>query len=446
MSYESFDSGLTANEVGANNYNGPTLIDLLRDNVNKKANPDSWNPFLVPKIELLDSKEQERKYPTIRPAQPSNELPSIEVSDQPKKDVPAQTKVEPPVPPKVDGTVPDTKLPHKESDSRTGLDVLHKDLGIDKRTDGPLPRPDQHHKVSPEQPSDSSPMTTQTWGRFGRQFSCDATGNAVYEVRKGDTYSAVARDVLEKRNGRVYDVKNPADKNEILKFSRELADHNGVRWGKNNVVLIHPGDKIRIPAAQKPVPEKPPESKPPEAKPPQQNQVLNHELNHAIKPNEPSVVAGAFSIQPQNKLYNLLQPPGFEGQPGQSWTKDLEVSGKSYDIDKRSTVASRDFPNGDKQFMYSGRVDTGLGGTDFKAAEVVDAQGRIIARKIEYAEPLKMRVNTPSTGNSEVKVLSVFTRFDEKSGMYLSQMLTKDGQVYSVRYGGDGTVSLGSPR
>lgn len=426
MSYEFGANELRSSEVAtANNYSGPSFNELLMEDIKKKSDPTTWNPFLMPKVEFFDSKNSDPKRQKAPTEVQSSQVPGV--SEQPKNEGQVQEE------PKKDGTE-QPKLPGEEVPQK--IETQKNEVRGPQKNELPgQPKTD----VPGEPKTDGTRASSEQWGRFGRQFEIDTTGNAVYEVRNGDTYSAVARDVLEKRNGRVYDVKNSADRNEILKYSRELADLNGVQWGRNNFVLIHPGDKIRIPGVQKAdvKPGEPPEAKREEPK--------REELkNDTAKPKEPSVVAGAFSIQPQDKLYSLLQPPGFEGQPGQSWNKELKMKGKSHDIENRFVQSSGTLPTGEKQFVYSGTVDTGfVSTTDFQAAEIVDKNNRIIARKIQYAEPIKMRLNAPSSQNNEVRVMAVQSLFDEKTGTYEARYLTKDGQVFAARYSGDGSIAMG---
>ena len=425
------------------------FIDLLMENGNKARSSNPFDFVLIPELRIEDSQkskndsksllDNQQPAPSETPtpdSTPTNEVPKQ--NPTPNNEVPAPT-------PTPNNEVP-TQTPTQNKEVPPANPTPNKEVPDPKNTPAPTQtEPTQNREVPPPtqiepqrpQPQQVSPQP-QTWGRFGRVYEVDTAGNAVYTVKSGDTYSAVARDVLEKRSGRKYDVKNEADRHEILKFSKELAAVNGVEWRRNNFVLIHPGDQIRIPG-QKPNAPLPQSDTRKEYLPPKPVAPIKTE-----SPKEPQVTAGAFAIQPQDKLYNLLQPPGFEGRPGQSWTKDLEVAGKAYDIEKRLLQSSKEIPNVGNEFVYSGEVESGFkSGTSFTAREIVDAKGRILSREIEYAEPLKLKVNLQSTQNQDLKIVAVKAFFDVRSGRYLTQCRTADGRVLGGQQASDGTVLWG---
>lgn len=463
MNFEIFESKRTSfnTNVGENGL----LIDFLNQGVEKASQPHQWNPFFLPELQIADSSSS-NKVP-LAPEEPSTqnartENPSTE-NPRTQNDAPTQK----------DTSTQDNTLTQKEATkptpSLTKEDTLKE---TDKQSESVSPKQPTQQKIEP--PTEPSTQTTQTaqtaqkesvtpptaidpplrpteppqspteyisfrsewWGRFGRQYKVDTAGNAEYEVKKGDTYSAVARDILEKRSGRVYDVRQEQDRNEILRFSKELAAHNGVPWRRNNFVLIHPGDKIKIPTPAKVV------VLPEQIKP--NTDPLKKSTQAPARTFEPKTLPGAFSIQPQDKLYNPMQPPGFEGLPGQSWTDELEVKGKAYDIDKRLMQASRDIPGGGKEFVYAGEVDSGFkSGTSFTAREIINANGQIAAREIQYAEPLEMKLNLPDAQNQKLKVVAVGVYFDQTKGIYRSQCRTADGRVLYGQHAADGTVLWG---
>ncbi len=308
----------------------------------------------------------------------------------------------------------------------------------------------------PVVPAPRKPPSFESWGRFGRRYAVDAEGNAVYEVKRGDTYASVARDVLEKRNGRRFEFRNEKDKAEILKLSKELAAFNEKQWASKDRVFIRPGDQIRIPAQTKLEEQK--LTLAPQVKPSAHEEAKNaakdaekskeqnkgNEVNKPKPPealNEPQVMAGSTALQPREKLYNLMQPPGFEGFPGQPWNKEIEGPGKAYDIDRRQVTNSRQLANGANEYAYSGKVETnGFFGTgiEFQAREVVDAQGRILMRQMHYEKALKMKLAIPGMENREQKIVSIESIFDVKSGTYDAQYTTKEGLVIKGRLSADG--------
>lgn len=436
MTLENFE---TRNQPVAetNNNRDSLFIDLLKENIDR---PRSSNPFdfvLIPELRIENSPKSESDSNSIQNDQepapkeaptPNNEVPAPKETSTPNKEVPAPKEAPTPI-----NEVPNPK--NAPAPTPTETTPSSPDSPTQKRE---IPPPTQIEPRRP-QPQQVSPQP-QTWGRFGRVYEVDTAGNAIYTVKSGDTYSAVARDVLEKRTGRIYNVRNELDRGEILKFSKELAALNGVEWRRNNFVLIYPGDQIRIPAENRMAPGPQGDirrvSVPPRPVAP---------FKPESQPKEPQVTAGAFAIQPQDKLYNLLQPPGFEGCPGQSWTKDLNLPGKAYDIEKRLLQSSREIPNVGMQFVYSGEVESGFAsGTNFTSRETVDAKGRILSREIEYAEPLKMKVNLQSTQNQDLKIVAVRAVFDARSGRYFTQCRTADGRLFGGQQAGDGTVLWGN--
>lgn len=316
--------------------------------------------------------------------------------------------------------------------------------------------------------TEKKPPSFESWGRSGRKYAVDADGNAAYEVKRGDTYASVARDVLEKRNGRKFDFRNEKDKAEILRLSKELAAFNEKKWGSKDRVIIRPGDQIRIPAQKKQEAQK--LTPAPQVKPSaheaakdaakdsskvaskdaakdaekSKEQTKGNEANKPKPPEapkEPQVMAGSTALQPHEKLYNLLQPPGFEGFPGQPWSKEIEGPGKAYDIDRRQVTNSRQLANGANEYAYSGKVETnGFFGTgiEFQSREVVDAQGRILVRQMHYEKAVTMKLAIPGMENKEQKIVSIESIFDPKSGTYDAQYTTKEGLVLRGRLSADG--------
>lgn len=397
MTYDFFEGTTHTHEAQDQGKNNLNFIDLLKDGNGRNNATYPWSPFLVD-VSLDDQKSSQ----TSQSKDSSPQKPDAANVEQTTEQKTAQSS------PDVSKTAEQPKAPAK---------VLNT-------------------------------PTFESWGRFGRKYAIDTTGNAAYEVKKGDTYAGVARDVLEKRNGRKYDFRDAQDKSEILKLSRELADVNGVKWGKHSIVMIRPGDVIRIPALKKPEVQTPVHNSAP-AKPlqPTAQKEVEAKKNEVTQPKppeklmEPAVKAGSAMIQPHEQLYSLMQPPGFEGFPGQSWNKELGVPGKSYDIDNRTVTSSKQLSDGRTEHTYAGKIDTGLWKSNkFTAREVVDSEGRILEREMNYAKPLKIKLGAPGTDGVEMIVTSVELHFDRKTGTYTSRCATKDGHFFEGRLSADGRV------
>lgn len=423
MSYEGYEGfTITAQHEGLNSFESPfDSVKLLQDGAHKRVGPTS-SAYLV---DVQLDNQGNANHPA-QPAKPDDKTQqqATKIEKQPPPAVPSDTTGKKP-----DASVVQAKTPEKADVSKV----------VQATPDKP---------VAPTPPK---PPSFESWGRFGRKYAVDSQGHAAYEVKKGDTYAAVARDVLEKRNGRKFEFRNEKDKAEILKLSKELAAFNEKKWGSKDRVMIRVGDQIRIPAQAKPEAPKPAPQVNPSAYEAAKDKAKENKEQEKGKdegkaklpeaPKQPGVMSGSIMLQSQDRLYNIMQPPGFEGFPGNSWAKETAGPGKSYDIDRRRVTSEKQLPNGSTEYTYEGKVEfSGFWGTGskFKSSEVVDAQRRIVARQIHYEKPVEMKLAIPGMENVEHKIKSVETLFDSQSGTYVARFTTKDGRVIGGRLTADG--------
>jgi|AGTN01.2.fsa_nt_gi hypothetical protein len=304
--------------------------------------------------------------------------------------------------------------------------------------------PNETIKVPASKANDPNPDANKTeWGSHGRKFDVKEDGSADYTAKGGDNYWSVARDVVEKRLGHKVDMKNGGEMTQVNEMTSEFAKFNG-KTIVNGKVDLGVGETIKIPPsdAQKSQKEDPPEQQPKkEDVPPSKEPKKESTSQPTDQPTEPTQEDEnpverqerpgdrPTGLKAQGGLYNPVEPVGFEGTPGEQWTRPRASEGNQTVNFRRPFKEPVHAEDGHTTHTYFGSVEAGQQDNRFKAAEERGANGELIARRVQYEHGMKMKFQVQPGQQMELIVKEMRTRVDG-SGNYRTEIETADGKYF----------------
>lgn len=154
--------------------------------------------------------------------------------------------------------------------------------------------------------------------------------------------------------------------------------------------------------------------------------VPRHESTHRREYNstqdfmERNYIGPPERLNPGYAMYNPIEPAGFQGEPGETWTQPQTDEGS---VLRRMYLENpRDFEDGSKMYLYKGDL---ADGNQFMASEKHDADGQLRMRKAMYRHGAPMRFHLES-GPLDVKVKFIESCRDRSTGAWRTQIETAD--------------------
>ena len=258
-------------------------------------------------------------------------------------------------------------------------------------------------------PAPAAAAADNSFGAHGRTYEVNADGKAFYPAKHGDTYWAVARDLLTKPDHKPNDTEILAQVKALATLNNK-SDAGKLKIGEPILLPITPA----APEAAKTPPEAaktPPEAAktPPEAAGPVGFNLKDH----------------ADALKPQNDVYNPLSPLGMSGA-GPDADK-ATLAGDASKPEVKGTVSTQEtnlnLKDGSAWLFGYGR--TGVTNTDVTDGNILKS------RDTKYDSGVSMKIAGPKGPVALDGVTHIVTKLQD-SGNYNTDVTAADGVHHFV--------------
>lgn len=138
-------------------------------------------------------------------------------------------------------------------------------------------------------------------------------------------------------------------------------------------------------------------------------------------------------IAQHDGVYHPLQPPAFEARPGEFFCCESNAYEKEPSVIWRRPSSNTSKSGEHSVYTYEGSIRHNGTESTFKAGEIIDPDGKIVERCVQYGTGVGIVFDFGLPNASRIKdVTKVVSKLLKSGSVYKTKILTKTGKMYEA--------------
>jgi len=151
------------------------------------------------------------------------------------------------------------------------------------------------------------------------------------------------------------------------------------------------------------------------------------------KQGEKSCETLSDKIAQHDGVYHPLQPPAFEATPGEFFCCEPDALEQEPSVIWRRPCRNSRKPGERSVYTYEGSIRHGGTESSFKAGEIIDTDGKIVERCVQYGTGVEIIFELGLAKAARIKdVTKIVSKLVESGTVYKTKIETETGKVYAA--------------